>query len=95
MGLVYSQNSIVSIISMNNGLTKEEIFKINEKHYRAKLGKHWNMIMSCGFINHLIYEKNNKFYIKPEVRENIERHSELLKIINKSNKPIKKLITKI
>ncbi|UZE94148.1 MAG: hypothetical protein IB618_01055 [Candidatus Pacearchaeota archaeon] len=95
MGLVYAQNSIITIIATNEGLTKEEIFEINRQTYRANLDKYWNFVMGLNWINDFVHGKDERFYIKPEIREDIEKHSLLLKIINKSNRPIKKLITKI
>ena len=94
MGFVYAQNSIVSIIAMNDGLTKEEIFEINKRTYRANLAGHWNLIMGLKWIEDFIYEKEGKFYINPEIRENIKTHSRLLNIINPKERK-KSLIEKV
>jgi hypothetical protein len=65
MTLLYACNAIFAIVAESGrGLTKEEIFKINEQKYKARLDLNWGTAISIEIFS-FICKKDDKYYLIP------------------------------
>jgi len=67
MGIIYSNCAYVAIVYEHgeNGLTKEEILKINAESYKAPMEANWDYIDL--FVSGFVEKREGQFFLKPEL----------------------------
>jgi hypothetical protein len=66
MGFAYANDALILIVADHNGLTKEEIFEINEETYRANFGKHFDKLTKGASWQRALFieSRDEKYYLK-------------------------------
>ena len=77
MGYAYAGDALALIVADYNGLTKEEIFEINNKTYAACLEQYFDDLTNESGVSmmHLIEKKDDgKYYLRGDVNfEDVQR----------------------
>ena len=92
MGLIYAYEALIKIVGAydNKGISYEDILKVNNKSFRAKIERHWHRLAPNSetfFVK--IEERNGLFFLTQEFKEhnrkNIPKWKSLLEeMLNKT-----------
>jgi hypothetical protein len=73
MGWIYAQTALITIVGANNdtGISYEDILRINDKTYRAKIEHYWEHLEPCeeNWSERLIQRKGDLYFLTDKMRE--------------------------
>jgi hypothetical protein len=74
MGWIYAQTALINIVGSydDKGISYDEIIKINNKTFRAKIEEHWEYIKpnSDNWSEKIIEERGGLYFLNTKFKEN-------------------------